>query len=192
MLGYCKIREIIAILKNNLRAVPPAKKRKTTHEQATPTPLVQVRYLLVVPEDEDESQNFQWQFPKGQRNNHGGEVYCLSVPLTVCVTIIEIVSSFEFITSRYSEFTCNWECALSIALNVLDSCHYGLLPLFLILLFLSKLSANFICLGYGYLLTFLASLSPPTTVVNFLHPLSLLRLMHFFDIVLSSCLYHRR
>ena len=89
-LGYRKIREIIAILKNQLQKVPSAKKRKTTHDQATPTPLVQVRYLLVVPEDKSESLNFQWQFPKGwgqnrKRNNHG-EVYCLSVPLKVCAT----------------------------------------------------------------------------------------------------------
>jgi hypothetical protein len=30
-------------------------------------------------------------------------VYCLEVPLTVCSTIIKNVSSFEHVTSRYSE-----------------------------------------------------------------------------------------
>jgi hypothetical protein len=72
-LGYRKICEIITILKNELREHPPVKRRKTANEQATPP--VQVRYLLVVPEDESESQNFQWQFPKGwgqnrKRNDH--------------------------------------------------------------------------------------------------------------------------
>jgi hypothetical protein len=88
-LGYRKIREIVAILKDKLREDPPLKKRKRAHEQATPTPLVQVRYLFVVAKDESEPQNLQWQFPKGwsqnrKRNDHGGEVYCLEVPLMVC------------------------------------------------------------------------------------------------------------
>ena len=123
-LGYRKIREIIAILKNELRGDPPVKMRKTAHEQATPTPLVQVRYLLVVPEDESELQNFQWQFPKGwdqnrTRNDHRGKVYCLKVPLTVCSTIIKNVSSFERIASRYREWTlemCAFYCSRRVRL----------------------------------------------------------------------------
>ena len=51
--GYQKICEIIAILKNELREVPPLKKSKTATGQAAP--LVQVRCLLVVPKDEPQS-----------------------------------------------------------------------------------------------------------------------------------------
>ena len=83
--GYPKIREIIAILKNELREDPPLKRSKTAAGQDAP--LVQVRYLLVVPKDEPR-QNLQWDFPKGwnkscTRNDHRGEVYCLEVPLSV-------------------------------------------------------------------------------------------------------------
>ena len=83
--GYQKIREIIAILKNELREDPTLKKSKTAAGQDAP--LVQVRYLLVVPKDEPR-QNLQWDFPEGwnqscTRNDHRGEVYCLEVPLAV-------------------------------------------------------------------------------------------------------------
>jgi hypothetical protein len=90
--GYQKIREIIAILKDELRKDSPQKRRKTAEGQAT-MPRVEVRFLLVVPKDESQSQNLQWQFPKGwnqnrNRNDHNGNVYCLEVPLAVCSTII--------------------------------------------------------------------------------------------------------
>ena len=93
--GYQKIREITAN--------PPLKKSKMVTGQAAP--LVQVRYLLIVPKDEPR-QNPQWDFPKGwsqnwKRNDHSGEVYCLEVPLAVCSTIIKNISSFEPIASRY-------------------------------------------------------------------------------------------
>jgi len=89
-LGYRQIREIIAILKDKLQEGPPLKRRKTAGGQATSTPLVEVRYLLVVPKDESQSQNLQWQFPKGwsqnrKRNDHSGNVYRLEVPLAVYV-----------------------------------------------------------------------------------------------------------
>ena len=105
--GYQKIREIIAILKDELREDSPQKRRKMAEGQAI-TPLVQVRFLLVVPKDESQSQNLRWQFPKGwsqnrRRNDHNGNVYRLEVPLVVCSTIIKNVSSFEHVASRYSE-----------------------------------------------------------------------------------------
>ena len=96
-LGYQKICEIITILKDELRESPLLKKSKTAGGQATSTPSVQVRYLLVVLKDKSQSQNLQWQFPKGwsqnrKRNDHTGNVYCLEVPLVVCSTIIKNVS----------------------------------------------------------------------------------------------------
>ena len=127
--GYRKIREIIAILKNQLRADRPQKKSKTTAEQAAP--LVQVRYILIVPKDEPQSRNMQWNLPKGwrqiySRNDHRGNVYCLEVPLNVCSTNIENVSSFEPIASRYG--------SLSIALDTFNSFIF----VFPILMSLSK------------------------------------------------------
>ena len=85
--GYEKIREIITILKSQLQERPPLKKSKT---EATPKPDIKVRYLLVVPKPEDESQCRDlphWKFPKGwsercTRNDHRGDVYCLEVPLS--------------------------------------------------------------------------------------------------------------
>ncbi|KIL59542.1 hypothetical protein M378DRAFT_169206 [Amanita muscaria Koide BX008] len=87
--GYRKIREIIAILKNHLQEGRPQKKHKkskTAAEQAAP--LVQVRYILIVPKDEPQSRNLQWNLPKGwsqnySRNDHRGKVYCLEVPLNI-------------------------------------------------------------------------------------------------------------
>lgn len=102
--GYQKIREIIAILKDELGENPPLKKSKTAAGQGAP--LVQVRYLLVISKDDPLSQNLQWDFPKGwsqnwKENDHRGKVYCLEVPLTVCSTIIKNVSTVEPIASRY-------------------------------------------------------------------------------------------
>ena len=99
-LGYQKIREIIAILKDKLRVDPPRKKSKTANGQATSMPRVQVRYLLVVPKGDPGFQNPQWQFPKGwsqnrNKNDHSGNVYCLEVNLSECSTIIKNVSGFE-------------------------------------------------------------------------------------------------
>ena len=121
--GYQKIREIIAILKNELREDHPTKKSKTAAGQATP--LVQVRYLLVVPKDEPR-QSLQWDFPVGwnqscTRNDHRGEVYCLEVPLAVCFTIINNVSSFEPIASRYRLEMVAFYCAQHIRLVLLWS-----------------------------------------------------------------------
>lgn len=118
-LGYRKIREIIAILKDKLWEDPPLKKRKRAHEQATPTPLVQVRYLLVVAKDESEPQNLQWQFPKGwnqnrKRNDYIGKVYCLEVPLMVCSTIIKNVSNLNILL--LGVVNVHWKCALLILL----------------------------------------------------------------------------
>ena len=83
--GYRKIREIVAILKDELREDPPLKKTKTAAGQVIPEPFVQVRYLLVNPKDDSQPQNLQWQFPKGWcqnlKNDHRGKVYCLEVPL---------------------------------------------------------------------------------------------------------------
>jgi hypothetical protein len=120
-LGYQRIREIIAILKNKLQGDsenPLRKKRKTKREQVTPMPVVEVRYILVVPKDGSEFQNLQWQFPKGwnqnlQRNDHRGNVYCLELPVMVCSAIIKKVSSFERIAFRFSECTlesCAFYC----------------------------------------------------------------------------------
>jgi hypothetical protein len=129
-LGYRKIRNIIAILKDELREDPPLNKSKTANGQATPTPLVQVRYLLVVPKDGPQSQNLQWQFPKGwsqnrKKNDHGGNVYCLEVPLAVCSTIIKNLSSFErHLASRYNECTLKmntFRCSRNVRLVPLSS-----------------------------------------------------------------------
>ena len=131
-MGYGKIREIIAILKDELEKDPPRKKsnKMARRQQATSTPLVQVRYLLVVPKDDPQFQkNLQWQFPKGwsqnrKKNDHGGNVYCLEFPLVVCSSIIKNVSSFERNAFSYSE----WKCALSIVLDAFDSFHYRPYP----------------------------------------------------------------
>jgi len=84
--GYQKIRQIIAILKNRLRENRPQKKRKMVAEQAASLVHVMVRYILIVPKDEPQSRNRQWNLPKGwsqncSRDDHRGNVYCLEVPL---------------------------------------------------------------------------------------------------------------
>ena len=165
-MGYRKIREIIAILKDELRKDPPLKKRRTAQQQATPTPAVQVRYLLVVPKGESEPQ--QWQFPKGwsqnrTRNDHNGQVYCFEVPVAVCFTIIQNVSHFEHIASRYSE--CTLEMHAFYRSRHVQLSHYGLsscLQSFPILLSLSKFSLSFVIL-----------LQPLSLISDILQPLPL-------------------
>ncbi|KAF8816574.1 hypothetical protein BYT27DRAFT_7207275 [Phlegmacium glaucopus] len=68
-MGYQKIHEIIAILKDELQEDPPLKKSKTADGQATTTPLMQVHHLLIVLKDESQSQDLQWQFLKGWSHN---------------------------------------------------------------------------------------------------------------------------
>ncbi|KIM41036.1 hypothetical protein M413DRAFT_158284 [Hebeloma cylindrosporum] len=90
-LGYLKIREITEILKDELKEDHPRNKNRAAHVQATPTPSVQVRYLVVVPTHgpwRGPSQDLQWQFPQGWRqskewNNHGDNDYYLSDYLPV-------------------------------------------------------------------------------------------------------------
>jgi len=89
--GYQKIRKIIGILKGRFGEGPPSKKSKTTTGPAISMPLIQARYLLVVPKEESESDDLKWQFPKGwkqncKRHDHRGKVYCLEVPLSSLVT----------------------------------------------------------------------------------------------------------
>ena len=88
--GYQKIRDIIMILKGKLQEDPPMKKTKTAAERAIPEPLIQVRYLFVVPKDNSQLQNLQWQFPKGwsqnwKKNDHRGKVYCLPVEVPLAI-----------------------------------------------------------------------------------------------------------
>ena len=77
--GYRKVRDIIQRLKNQMIARSP-----------TSLPSVEVRYVLVVPEDHDKG--LRWTFPKGwndscTRHDHRGKVYCLEVPLSVRFTM---------------------------------------------------------------------------------------------------------
>ena len=96
-LGYQKIRQIIAILKDNL--LPTRKKRKTNDGEAIPVPSVDVRYL-VVPSDERLDPDLRWHFPKGwsrntMKNDHTGNVYRLGVPLSVCSTIFKSLENYH-------------------------------------------------------------------------------------------------
>jgi len=82
-IGYQKIREIIAILKDKLRGDSPAMKKRKVAGQIT-SESVEVHYLLVVPKSD--SENTKWQFPKGwskncTRHDHRGDVHCLQVPV---------------------------------------------------------------------------------------------------------------
>ena len=89
VVGYQKIRDIVASLKSQLSEAPPPKKtRKVAVGQSARAsePLVQVRYLVVVPEGR--SLNLQWHLPKGwsencMENDHRGNVYCLEIPLSL-------------------------------------------------------------------------------------------------------------
>lgn len=89
VVGYQKIRDIVASLKSQLSEAPPPKKtRKVAVGQSARAskPLVQVRYLVVVPEGR--SPNLQWHLPKGwsenwMENDHRGNVYCLEIPLSL-------------------------------------------------------------------------------------------------------------
>ncbi|KAI0790012.1 hypothetical protein C8Q75DRAFT_763582 [Abortiporus biennis] len=79
-LGYLPIRKIIANLKEQLRDLPHASKRRCPDFQ----PRVVVRYLLVVPQGKN--LGWEWRFPEGwsrnlRINNHQGEVYCLELPV---------------------------------------------------------------------------------------------------------------
>ena len=85
--GYQKIREIVKILKEELGKKVPAKRAKTREGDAASTPLVHLRYVLVVAKGESEP--LKWKFPKGwnenrKQNDHCGPVYCMEVPIPVC------------------------------------------------------------------------------------------------------------
>jgi len=85
-IGYRKIREIIAILKDELREQSPPRKKVKATEDVTPEP-VKVHYLLIVPKID--GLHLKWQFPSGWdtsygKNDHRGDVYCLEVPVSVC------------------------------------------------------------------------------------------------------------
>lgn len=89
VVGYQKICDIVASLKRQLSEGPPPKKtRKVAVGQSARAsePLVQVRYLVVVPEGR--SPNLQWHLPKGWsenwiKNDNRGHVYCLEIPLSL-------------------------------------------------------------------------------------------------------------
>ena len=113
---------------------------------ATPTPLMQVHYLLIVLKHKTEPS--EWQFPKRwsqnqKKHDHSGKFYCLEAPLTVCFTIIKNLSLFPDIVN------VDWKCVLSIVFSMFDLSHCHLVPhlqLFSILLSLSKLSMSFVIL----------------------------------------------
>jgi len=92
VVGYQKIRNIVASLKDQLfesEDPPPRKSRKVAVGQnasCSLEPLVQVRYLVVVPKGR--SENLQWNLPKGwsenwMRDDHRGDVYCLEIPVAL-------------------------------------------------------------------------------------------------------------
>ena len=85
--GYEKICEIVKILKEELRKKVPTKRAKSREGDAASTPLVHVRYVLVVAKGESEP--VKWKFPEGwnenrKQNDHCGPVYCMEVPIPVC------------------------------------------------------------------------------------------------------------
>ena len=107
--GYLYVRTLISILKNQLKEKqPPSKTAKVTSEQTPSKPVVNVRYVLVVPKGEPG--NWEWQFPAGwdeacKINDHRGDVYCLDLSLAVPSVrsiIMKNILSFECIASRYS------------------------------------------------------------------------------------------
>jgi hypothetical protein len=84
VLGYQKVRSIVAKLKKMLRKPPPTTRRRIDNAQTASEPSVEVLYVLVV--SKGESKNLEWRFPKGWnknvvRNDHRGDVYCLEIPL---------------------------------------------------------------------------------------------------------------
>jgi hypothetical protein len=95
--GYQRIRNIIANIKRQLLEDPsPSKARRVPARRAAATPVVHVRYLLVVPEGD--SKDVAWHFPNGWNenwkiNDHRGKVYCLEMPLSVRFIIIENILS---------------------------------------------------------------------------------------------------
>jgi hypothetical protein len=80
---YLYVRSLIGILKNQLKEQrPPRKRTKVTPGQTSSKPVVNVRYVLVVPKDEPGNQ--EWQFPAGwneacKTNDHRGDVYRLEI-----------------------------------------------------------------------------------------------------------------
>jgi hypothetical protein len=78
--GYQTIRSIVAILKKQLGS---QSRRKVGAAQSDSPSSVEVRHLLVVPAGE--SNNLEWSFPKGWKENcernDRVDVYCLEVPL---------------------------------------------------------------------------------------------------------------
>jgi len=85
--GYLHVRKLISIVKNQLKEKqPPSKTAKVTSGQSSSEPIVDVRYVLVVPKDEPG--NWQWRFPAAwdedcKINDHRGDVYCLEISLAV-------------------------------------------------------------------------------------------------------------
>ena len=96
--GYLYVRTLISILKNQLKEnQPPSKTAKMTLGKTPSTPVVNVRYVLVVPKD-GSGTSWEWQFPAGwdedcTTNDHRGNVYCL-----------EISSSTVGTSSYYEEY----------------------------------------------------------------------------------------
>ncbi|KAF8802999.1 hypothetical protein BYT27DRAFT_7196147 [Phlegmacium glaucopus] len=107
--GYATIRNIIASLKDQLRENSlPKKTRKMSDKQTAAKPLVEVHYILVVPNGRSQ---LQWNFPKGwnmscERNDHRGPVYCWEIPLVVVrSSIIQNILCLNSSLLWYSEIS---------------------------------------------------------------------------------------
>jgi len=94
-IGYQKVRQIIEKLKTKMRAdqdqPPPANIMRGVGHASASEPLVEVRYILVVPKGGN--QPFTWDFPAGwmedcERHDHRGDIYRLEFPLTVRLAVI--------------------------------------------------------------------------------------------------------
>jgi len=90
--GYREVRKIVAILKEQLSQRRPRKRGKFAAGQIPLMSTVEVRYLLVVPKGD--SQDLQWQFPKGwnesvSRDDHCGNIYCLEIPHSIDIEFAE-------------------------------------------------------------------------------------------------------
>ena len=85
--GYPHVRKLISILTNQLKEKqPPSKIAKLTSGQSHATPVVKVKWVLVVLKVEGKPGNWEWQFPPGydkgwKYNDHRGKVYCLEISL---------------------------------------------------------------------------------------------------------------
>jgi hypothetical protein len=84
--GFLHVRKLVSILKNQLKeGQPPSKTAKVTFGQTPSRPVVDVRYVLVVPETAESSeQKREWQFPIGWDEDYRvddlrGEVFCLEL-----------------------------------------------------------------------------------------------------------------